>query len=311
MNDRLKQKIAGLTPVIRPALPSDKEAVLQFTSRTWESGDYISMVWDNWLAEVSGRLLVMTLKGKPVSVIHVVLAAPGEAWIEGLRVDPLYRRAGLAYLMVQRTIEEAKALGASVIRFLTASTNTPIHLISAKLGFDKVVDFQHYQAEVKCGTPSSTTASPKDLPSLSNFIRETQEFKSWHGLTARSWRFFSFNESQMNRLVDSNKMRISRNSNGIKTAVTIDTGFRHDLMVSYAGSSKANLPELLLDLSAVAASMNLDQVLLRIPANSPWELLLPENGYKLTEDSSYWIFEQKLQVNRYPDQSQNQILMKP
>ena len=37
--------------IVRPARAVDKDAVLAFTQNTWEWGDYISYVWEQWLAD--------------------------------------------------------------------------------------------------------------------------------------------------------------------------------------------------------------------------------------------------------------------
>ena len=52
----------------RPAREDDREAVLAFCARTWDDGDYIQYVWEDWLRDTSGALLVATLAGRPVGL---------------------------------------------------------------------------------------------------------------------------------------------------------------------------------------------------------------------------------------------------
>ena len=42
----------------RDARPEDKAEVLALTAHTWEFGDYIQYVFDDWLADPQGRFLV-------------------------------------------------------------------------------------------------------------------------------------------------------------------------------------------------------------------------------------------------------------
>src|SRR5213082_2789620 len=56
---------------IRPAQPEDREAVLAFCQHTWEWGDYIAFVWDEWLHDKQGVLFVATFDNQPVGIAHL------------------------------------------------------------------------------------------------------------------------------------------------------------------------------------------------------------------------------------------------
>ena len=56
---------------IRAARATDRSAVLAFCERTWASGDYIPYVWDEWLADEDGELLVAALGERPVGLLHL------------------------------------------------------------------------------------------------------------------------------------------------------------------------------------------------------------------------------------------------
>src|SRR5947207_9069294 len=71
---------------IRPARPEDREAVLAFCEQTWEWGDYIEYVWDEWLHDSKGILFVATIDGKSVAVSHLQMLNETDAWLEGMRV---------------------------------------------------------------------------------------------------------------------------------------------------------------------------------------------------------------------------------
>jgi hypothetical protein len=50
--------------VIRPALPLDREAVLEFCKFIWDGHDYIPDVWDDWMADPSGEMFVAEYAGR-------------------------------------------------------------------------------------------------------------------------------------------------------------------------------------------------------------------------------------------------------
>ena len=85
---------------IRKAKPSDKAEVLDFCKSTFSWGDYIEDVWDYWILE--GNLLVLTIKDIPVGICHSIHTGQKENWIEGIRVDPNFRRKGVARKMIQK-----------------------------------------------------------------------------------------------------------------------------------------------------------------------------------------------------------------
>ena len=85
---------------IRPARPEDRPAIERICAHTWEWGDYIPEVWDDWLAEGDrgeGHALVGEVEGFVVALSKVTLQTPDQVWLEGMRVDPDCRqRHGVA-----------------------------------------------------------------------------------------------------------------------------------------------------------------------------------------------------------------------
>ncbi|GCF09865.1 GNAT family N-acetyltransferase [Dictyobacter arantiisoli] len=106
---------------IRTALSEDREAVLAFCTQTFPDGDYIEHVWDNWLQDPAGQLLVATIDGQPVGAAHILMLNGEEAWLEGLRVDPTYRRQGLARALSETASVEAMRRGATILRLAVDS----------------------------------------------------------------------------------------------------------------------------------------------------------------------------------------------
>jgi len=70
--------------------------VLAFCQHTFDWGDYVTLVWDEWLVDPQGQLWIATCDGTPVGMAKVSMLTPTEAWLQGLRVHEQYRRHGLA-----------------------------------------------------------------------------------------------------------------------------------------------------------------------------------------------------------------------
>jgi ribosomal protein S18 acetylase RimI-like enzyme len=190
-------------PYIRAARAGDREAVFRFSQHTWEWGDYIPLVWARWLAEADGKLLVTTISGRPVALGHVVMAASGEAFLEGLRVDPEYRQSGLATAMTRRLLKETGQLGANIVRLATLASNTTMYRLAAGLGFRKVASFVFYQAEAASGKgKTAVKASPKDLPRLLAFLKESGGLSASAGLYSTGWRFHHLGADQLRQRLE-------------------------------------------------------------------------------------------------------------
>lgn len=115
---------------VRSAHAEDKDTVLAFCQNTWDWGDYIDRVWDDWLVDPQGKLFIAVTDGQPSGVTHLRMLNATDAWLEGLRVDPNYRQQGIATLLHVAMVEEAIRRGATNARLATESTNTgSIHIM--------------------------------------------------------------------------------------------------------------------------------------------------------------------------------------
>ncbi|MGZ3584831.1 MAG: N-acetyltransferase family protein [Ktedonobacterales bacterium] len=131
---------------VRPARAADREAVLAFCAHTWSGGDYIEDVWDDWLHDERGALLVAVMQDRPIGLLHVALLSDDEAWLEGIRVDPAQRRRGVGRVLVSRALVAARDRGAKVARLFTDHDNIASQDLIAGFGFKRVAEVSHYEA---------------------------------------------------------------------------------------------------------------------------------------------------------------------
>lgn len=128
-----------MTLEIRRARPKDRQAVLAFCADTWQGHDYIPRVWDDWLADPEGLLLVATQQGTPVAMARTAFYTPGEAWLEGMRVDPRHRHKGISTALFRAQMDDLVQRGVRVARLVTASDNAAVRRMCARLGFRRLV----------------------------------------------------------------------------------------------------------------------------------------------------------------------------
>ena len=151
--------------IIRPAQPGDRADVFAFCARH-DGDDYVLRVWDEWLADRQGSLLVATWEGTPVGLARTVFPVPGEAWLEGMRVDPGHREKGIATAIFEAQVEEAAGRGVHVARLMTAWDNLPVHRMCARLGFRRVLRLRRRFRPLEEGAPPRAlrTVTPAELP---------------------------------------------------------------------------------------------------------------------------------------------------
>jgi hypothetical protein len=148
--------------LVRRAREADTEAVFDFASHTWDRWDYIPNAWPVWLTADDGVLLV-ALPGaprdgsqprdkegrplavdRPVAVARVARAGPGEAWLEGIRVDPRVRGMSVATDFQVAELHWAAAFGAEVVRYATGERNEGSHRLGARHGFAQLAAFANW-----------------------------------------------------------------------------------------------------------------------------------------------------------------------
>ena len=79
----------------RPTAARDRDAVFAFCAQTYPNGDYLPLVWDDWLADTEGAFIAgVDEADQPIAVVKLVVAAPGEAGWRGCGWRPSAASAG-------------------------------------------------------------------------------------------------------------------------------------------------------------------------------------------------------------------------
>ena len=170
---------------IRPAVREDKEAVLAFCRGTFDWGDYIEYVYDDWLNNPDGELAVALFAERPVGISHVLYLSEHEAWFEGLRVDPAYRHKGVATAVTNHIRAGCLARGIAVGRAFIAENNMASQSLSAKAGFRRAMLFRawEYKAEPVHGDVAEEVrpAAPADMDQIADFMDAyAGRMMAWH-----------------------------------------------------------------------------------------------------------------------------------
>jgi RimJ/RimL family protein N-acetyltransferase len=126
--------MAGFT--LRQMQASDKPAMVDIASRTWEGSDYLPFVFDDWLADRGGEFVAALLDGRVVGCGKLTFLTPVDAWLEGLRKDPEVSEGGLAETITRHFLRRlAGKPGLRSVRFSTYVCNERSIAVNERLGF--------------------------------------------------------------------------------------------------------------------------------------------------------------------------------
>lgn len=173
--------------MLRSARPEDRDAILAISAQIWEGEDYIPLVLDGWLAE--GGLAVAELDGHLAGLGKLTVFAPGEVWLEGLRVDPVHRGKGVAKALAQHQFESALALKPRSIRFATAEVNVESLHIAAKQGFQEIARFTYVEGPAREEAAPPGVSPVHDVNLAWEAVRASSAYRDARGFLGLGWRF--------------------------------------------------------------------------------------------------------------------------
>jgi len=170
--------------IIRPAQPGDRAALEAIAAQTWDGDDYLPRVLDEWLSDPNDGFFVADFRGRAVGVSKITRQGKGEWWLEGLRVDPAYRRAGVGRILHHFMLNQLRQTGRGMVRYSTASDNQASLRLGYETGFQCVGIFRLYEAE-PLHEPETRLAAlgPGDLGRVRAWLDQSEVFaRSQHGI---------------------------------------------------------------------------------------------------------------------------------
>lgn len=185
--------------IIRPARPEDLGAAERICAKTWDWGDYIPEVWDEWLDDPQGHLAVAELAGQIIALGRLRLLPGGQAWLEGMRVDPGYRRQGIAWDFFHYKLAYAQAHGARVARLGTSDQNQPVHRMMERAGMERVGRYEMLSAPAQAAEPGTTSLiplTPQHAGQVRTFLQQSPVLAAAQGLYCLDWAWQALSEAR-------------------------------------------------------------------------------------------------------------------
>lgn len=137
---------------VRPASPSDLEAITAFTTGTFDWGDYVADRFLGWLDDTDSIVMVATDDtDTPIGLARAIHMSEREAWIHAARVAPAHRRTGVGSAVNEALCDWARDRGAAIVRLLTEDWNTAAQGQVESSGYRRVCGWSWPMRELGTG----------------------------------------------------------------------------------------------------------------------------------------------------------------
>jgi GNAT superfamily N-acetyltransferase len=163
--------------IIRKARLHDKKPILNFCQKTFSWGDYIANVWDSWFSK--GNLIVIELDGKAIGICNISFSK-NQIWLEGLRINPKFRRRGYGKRLIIKAEKIAKKTRKKISRMLIAQQNTKSLSLAKSLGY-KIED-RWWLYNLKPKKQITKIRRISNLKQIENFLSSNTYSESWEWL---------------------------------------------------------------------------------------------------------------------------------
>lgn len=182
--------------ILRPAQPADRTAVANLAAQIWDGEDYLADCFDEWAQDRAGQFTLAFVGETLAACNKLTYTGPSEWWLEGLRVDPLFRGRGLARLLHDNGAALAVQRGGGRIRLATACDNPAVPKIALKTGFARQNSYLHTKFSLSTldGLEAARTAPARfaavtadELPQFTHQLTASAAFVAQGGLMEDFW----------------------------------------------------------------------------------------------------------------------------
>lgn len=295
---------------IRPARASDRSAIEAISAQKLGSEDYIADVWDEWLSDPEGQLVVAELGRQVVGLSKLSRLSSAEWWLKGLRVHEAHRRQGIGGRLQAHLIEKARQIGHGTLRFGTHALNEPVHRLAARDGFRHIATFRRYQAGPlpAAEVPPLRQLTEADLEAVLALIADSPRCQAACGLYESFWTWQDLTQERLARHLAAGEVwglaagedaggDESGDGSGKLSALALVSWIEEEtIYIGHVdGATDEVLVAILRGLRGLAAQQGHAAVRFK-PVDEPTLIAAVEAaGYERHRDKDIWVFELELQ----------------
>lgn len=220
--------------IFRLATSQDKEYVVNFCKNTFSWGDYIDRVWDIWISEPNSILLVAEIENhnikkegkKPIAIAHGILIPEKTIWIEGIRVNPEYRKQKLATNLINRILYYGRKKEAAYSAAIVSIKNEASKEVMKKSGFKVISKWSYISTDQIILLPKKSNlistfkiADSNDYQQIINFLRNSKIFNESGKKFVKSWRWYDLTDDRLFTMIYNKQVIIVGKNNSNKLQI--------------------------------------------------------------------------------------------
>lgn len=277
---------------LRDAKGGDKDAVFEFCRKTWpDYGDYIPRVWDKWIKDTQGRLVLAEFEGKPVGIAKVSDFGGGEVWLEGLRVDRRYRRRGIANEMNLEVLRTLRRIKPRVVRYCTGARNRASRRVGVKMGFEIVARTRYYWSKPRKGRIRGEWARMRDIDEIYEFMLASRFLEMTAGLIAEGWIFRELTRPLLGNYIRQRRVLTRHGAGGLDGVAVYPYEENDDtITLGYIDGSKPAIVELARNCRYLAREIGRPYCSVAVPTRG-YAKVMEEAGYKRKDSVGQVVLE--------------------
>jgi len=280
--------------VCRPANADDTPDVLELTKTIWEGHDYVPEVWEEWLADTQGQLLVAEFDRKVLGISKLSRLSPEDWWMQGLRVHPQFEGRGIASQLTDATVQAWVETGSGTVRLGTASFRLPVHHMCNRLGFEKVSELAPFYAPAILMDNPTTVFEPlefHEVEEASGFANRSPGLALTAGLIDLGWHYARSRIEFMAAAVERKLAWWWEGREGLLTArLDEDDELGVAPSIELLACPLDALPKILLDYRSLAGILGYSQAAWMAPLNKSLEPVLEAAGYRRVWENSLFLY---------------------
>jgi GNAT superfamily N-acetyltransferase len=282
---------------IRPARPGDRAAVEHICASTWDWGDYVPDTWDAWLADEESTVIVGETKGQVVALSNIVFQPDGQVWLEGMRVDPAFRRQGAAGRFLDYSIALARDRGARVVRLGTGANNKPVQTLMGRAGMEQVGAYVQWNADPLRDAAQPAALTLDGAAQVQAFLEDSPVLARNHGLYSVGWAWQELSPGCVAQHLNSGQVlgRVAPGGDLAALAVVVPEPEEQAVWVGFADGESVAVTHLVMAIRARGYRLGAQKVRTMVPDFAWLRDAYQAAGYSFGDwEGELWIFERRL-----------------
>ncbi len=276
---------------IRDAIEADRGPVLEFCRDTWSGGDYIAVVWDQWLRDPKGRLIVAMVGGVPVGIAHGYFQTREVVWLEGMRVHPSYRGHGIAGKLNVAFTKHARERGAKIARLCTGSINIASQKHAEKVGFKVTRTFQRLDSERSLRKKPKLTKPRKFRATYWTWLEGRPELDDFGAMYSTGWTWHPLTRGCLESLTNDGCLLLTK-KDGAPRSCSILTSEERKLTLGFIAGDEEGVKDQARHMRYMLFRRRFEKARALLPVRSRFVGVLEDLGY--VKNGKVFVYEKRL-----------------